>query len=233
MGEVLGAEWGELAGLPMEEGLKIMSEYAAQLEDKVPDDDGGNDAKPVDARALAREFKRASLAPAAAEFIGNRDSAKAQASESIKNQGLEWGLYSTYVEQVMAKATPEQQTDPNAWHEAWWYVWGVAKRKDAMKPADVKDDDDSASPPRNEPAVIHHSVLAGDMNADGGSRSVPPMEDKKYKIDNEVESNTRDKFVQYLGVNISDMEWQMLKDVNTREEYEALQEQLKAKKGGK
>ena len=236
MADTMGPEWGALAGYPMEEGAKILAQYAKEAEDKLTaqsgdeDDDDLAPSKPDNTLDFVKNLKRDSLAPAAAEFVSKRELARSQARDAISAKGKEWNDYATYVEQYMATADPTQQTNATAWHETWWWVKSLADRQ-AEEADATADKDDDPTPPRTESdEIVESRVVQGSMNADRSTRQpVRDMDSKKYRITDPQEQHTKDNFDRLLGVKMSDEEWYKLQNenVNTLEDYEALQEDLK------
>lgn len=231
---VTGPEWGPLAGLPYEEALRLTIQYAAELEKKVEgrgnsrvsDDDSDDEDVEFDARELAKGFHSQTVAPAANEFVGKRESAKATARQYIRQQGYDWNVYSDYVEQAMAKTTADQQIDPNAWVEAWWYVWGLDKRQQelAAKQNPKSDEEETTSPPRSETRVEQ-----GSMNSDRPSQRNSRPTQPKWDIP-EDERKTKAAFERVLGIRMPDEEWYRLQneEINTYDDYMALQDQIAA-----
>lgn len=239
--DVLGPEWGALAGLPAEEGLKIVSEYAGKIESLRA---GGNVEPPAEGdepstapAALLHELAVRQRQPVASEFVGNRESAIQRAKLHITQQNQDWDRLHPYVVQAMAKATPQLQTDPNAWVEAWWYVWGLEKRAEQNKPAEEAPDEDSVSedpwdalsgdeeeaaepiPPRPRQTVSRSPVNTQPQ------RTAPA--NKGSKITDPGTRRVKGQFENLLGRNISDREWQELDaNVNTSEDYARLQKSL-------
>lgn len=258
--DVLGPEWGQLAGLPAKEALTLVSEYAANLEDKVSgaggnrgeadedgDEDGNGKPKGEDVRAaLMQKLGKQQREPLATEYISNREAAIEQARNYIINKGHDWDRLSGYVKQAMAKAPATQQTDPKAWVLAWQHVWGMERwareEEEAQAAAEedeyedegyedaevdpwesmTRDESDPEVPPRPS-----RQVRRSPVNTRGGRRP-PPSRDRKPRINDPVERRTKRQFESFLGRGISDEEWIALDegDVNTAEEYEALQRKL-------
>lgn len=231
----LGNEWGALAGRDPEEVARQLAAYATELEGriesrKVGDDDDDGDDAPDPALDVAKKLHGRTMQPVATEFIGQRESAKSKARQYLKGQGFDWDLYADYVDQAMANTSPDQQINPNAWAEAWWYIWGTAKRAEELQRRAQPDDQD-LPPARSEPARRETTVERGNMNADRdtgrGTRTAP----RQWDIPDE-ERATKRKFERHLGIKMSDEEWVRLQSeedpINTYEAYQAVQEKLTA-----
>lgn len=231
----LGNEWGALAGLDPEVAARRLAAYAKELEDRIEQrttgaaDDEDEDANPNTDLDTARNLHGRSVQPVATEFVGQREAAKSKARQNIRGQGFEWEQYGDYVEQAMANATPDQQTNANAWTEAWWYVWGTAKRAEELARRAQPEDErpaQPATPPRSETRV-EQGAMTADRSNGRGSRTAP----RQWDIP-EDERATKRKFERHLGIKMSDEEWVRLQSeedpIQTAEQYDALQERLTA-----
>ena len=234
-GNVLGPEWGALAGMPAEEGLKIMAKYATDLESKIEgsaprrdDDDDDEPATPAaprdpgtDGATRARTMHNRSVEPAATQFVGKREAARMQARKAIEAKGLSWDDFASEVETAMSTTDAAMQINPAAWTEAWWYCWGVAQRQTL--------ESGTNTPPRSE-THTDVRVHAGDMNADRGRRT--PGRDDRPRIEDPEERKTKGKFERYLGIDISDEEWIRLQneDVKTYEDYQRMQDDIASRR---
>jgi len=237
--ELLGDEWGTLAGLPAEEALKVVAAYATELEEKgdaSSDDTPRATPKADDVLDRVKQMKQQSMAPAATEFVGRRETARAKARKAVVDQGHDWDAFSVYIEEAMQNATAEQQVEPAAWYEAFKFVWGQSAWQHAQTPADAPNDDEPAAntPPRNEGArhVVEVGV-PGSMNVGKGDRRVD-VDSTKFKITDPEEMNVKRNFERMLGKKIPDEEWGALQheEINTLDDYEDLQKRVE-KKGGK
>lgn len=252
--DVLGPEWGNLAGYSAEEALKYVSQYAADLEDQLGRD-GGDDSPSApsqsggegegsspddseegpDALDKARQMNQASKAPLGAEFVGQREAARRQARNQIEQVGYDWDSISDQVETVMSNVPAQQQTNPDAWVEAFVYVWGrtdVQRRVQQAQSGDGGEQGGQAtpSPPRSEPSegLETTDVRSGPMTADRGKRGTVSDRESRPEIDDPIERNTKQNFEKILGRRISDEEWVRLRDesVNTMDDYNRLQDEL-------
>lgn len=224
MADVLGSEWGPLAGMPAEEGLKILSKYANDLESRLErDDDVETPDEGEQGLTLAKNLKRTSVQPAATEFVSKRAGAIAQARQALRSKGKSWDEYGDYVEQIMAGVDANQQLNAKAWEEAWWYCWGVNERNRAEKPESHPRSD------ADDEYEVETRGVSGNMNTDRSRRSVPRDEGSKYKIEDPEERRTKGKFEKYLGIKMSDEEWIRLQDENikTYDDYKELQDSMK------
>lgn len=246
--EVLGPEWGNLAGLPAKQALEYVSQYAADLEDQVaaakPKDDGRggesgeeNDDEPSGDKPsgldIARQMNRQSKQPLGAEFVGRRESARTQARRQIEQLGYDWLEVSDAVETVMANVPAEQQVNKDAWVEAFLYVHGradAARRAQRLQQGEPVDDEPvDQSPPR----TVQDRVIASPANADRGSRRTPDDRGQKARIEDPVERRTKGQFEKVLGRDISDEEWIALSqeaEIVTYEDYQRLQDELESRK---
>lgn len=238
MTEVLGPEYGPLAGRTPEEALKITLKYASKLEDEA---DAGavdldvDDTPPEKKSALdfVKDLKTIQTQPMTTEsFVGKREAAKATARhEIIEVNGEDWDSFSPYIETVMSNATAEQQQSAPVWKEAFWLVWGQAERvrRIAETPPDPVDDTDQDpdAHPRTEPRR-EESVQASPANAARGNPRARVEDTSRNKIEDPIERNTKSKFARVLGVEMSDAEWLALQneEINTLEDYQALQKRL-------
>lgn len=244
----LGSEWGSLAGLPRDEALKILAEYAADLEDQVdaktgaggnsgdtPDDED----EEVDGRRVAKMLKSKQTEPLANEFVGRREAAKSKAAQQIRAANQDWNRLEDYVVQVMSNATPDLQTQPEAWVEAWWYVWGLEQRTQALnagqEPPPEEDDgedeyivddeyDEPEEPDTPIPPRPEQNVRAGNMNSDRSTRQ-PRRKNNENRINDPTERRTKRHFEQYLGRKIPDKQWLEMREANTLEDYERITNQ--------
>ena len=241
MTDVLGPEYGPLAGRTAEEALKITLQYASDLEDKADSPEGvdNDDPEPVKKGSLdfVKALKNAQTAPLATEtFVGRREAAKATARREImEDDGENWDSFASYIETIMANATADQQQNSLVWKEAFWLVWGQAAR--VQRVAESKDEpvdgdqDGSPTPPRAEPRR-EEVIKASPANVERGTPRARGQDTSKNRIDDPIERNTKAKFARQLGVEMSDEEWIALQEeeINTLEDYQALQKRLN--KGG-
>lgn len=231
--EVLGPEWGSLAGLPAEEALKYVAQYAADLEaDKERSSQSGGEPgdEPEDSGSpkvpnslnIARDLNRQSKAPLQAEFVGKRDSARRQARRHIEGLGYDWNDVEDVVEDAMSQVDADQQTNPQAWVAAFVYAYGqadVARRVNGQS-----DGGDDPTPPRPE----YDDVRVRDMSGGDRGNRVPVDDSSRNKITDPVEQNTKRQFEKVLGKRIPDAEWIALQDpdmIKTEEDWKEFQAQ--------
>ena len=236
-GNVLGPEWGNLAGLPAEAALKYVAKHAADLEGKLEkankNQRGGenldDDPPPPNSLEIAKSLKQQSVAPLGAEFVGKRENARRQARTEVEKLGYVWGEVEGVVEQAMSGTTAEQQTNPQAWVAAFVYAYGQADLAKRMtKPAS-----DPNSPPRSE--YDDSVVLEGSMNAGRGGTNILGTQGRP-RIEDPVEQRTKRGFEKILGYKIPDEEWIALQDpdrIKTQEDWNEFQEQQKARGGAR
>lgn len=224
--EVLGPQWGNLAGLPAEQALKYVAQHAADLEGKLEKANqaprGGEDDVVVpNSLDIARNLKQQSVAPLGAEFVGKRESARRTARLEVEKLGYNWGEAESIVEQAMSGTTAEQQTNPQAWVAAFVYAYGqadLAKRMSAP-----------ASPPRSE--YDEDVVIEGSMNGGRGGSNILGIQGRP-KIEDPTEQRTKRSFEKVLGYRIPDEEWIALQDpdrIKTLEDWDEYQAGVKAR----
>lgn len=230
MPEVLGAEYGALAGRTPEEALKLTMQYATGLEDKLgynEEDDKKPDEPKPDTLTIVRGMNAASKEPITTEFVGNREAAKSAARLELMNNDPSFAQYESYIENVMSKMDAKAQTDPKNWVEAYWYIWGQAQRI-AQQNADKESDEARQDTP---PVAVSTETVTHDsrVNAARGTPRGRPNVSDQFKIDDPDERRTKQQFERILGKRMSDEEWHRLQhdDIRTLEEYEDLQEDLK------
>lgn len=239
-GKVLGAEWGNLAGLPAEEALKYVAQHAADLEGKLEKankpqrggemDDNDGDMVVPNSLDVAAALNRQSKAPLGAEFVGRREAARRQARNEVEKLGYSWNEVESTVENAMSGTTAEQQTNPQAWVAAFVYAYGqndLSKRMSGIPQNGASE----TSPPRDE--YDEDVIVTRGMNAGKGRGSVMDMQGRP-KIDDPVERNTKRGFEKVLGYKIPDDEWIALQDpdqIKTQEDWEEFKELQKAKGG--
>lgn len=243
--KVLGPEWGNLAGLPAEKALEYVAQYAADLESKAnkpaprggendSDDDDDGKRKVPNSLDIARSLNQQSKAPLGAEFVGRRENARRQARSQVEALGYKWNDVEGTVEDAMAGATPEQQTNPQAWVAAFVYAFGQAdimqRASNVQNGRSVEDDD--GSPPRSE--YVDDEVVVRDMGADRGNRFPVNQNRNKNKIEDPTERRTKQQFEKVLGYRIPDDEWIALSDpdmIKTQEDWDEYQ--ASRKQGGR
>lgn len=231
MPDVLGPEWGALAGRTQEEALKLTMNYATELEEKLALNDEGKPKDPPkdepvpNGLQVAKTMNQASKAPLSTEFIGRREAAKAGARQQLKDEEVSFSDYEAYIEQVMSNMSAEQQTDPANWVEAYWFIWGKAQR--VAHTAEPQGDGTTTPPGTGHVETIIHEPSAN--AARGNPRGRAQVVDK-FNIDDPVERETKRQFERILGKKMSNEEWIRLQDpeenINTIEAYNALQEEL-------
>lgn len=241
-GKVLGPEWGALAGLPAEEALKYVAEYAADLEGKVnkqapsggeDDDDDGKPAKVPNSLDVARALNQRSKAPLGAEFVGKRENARRQARSQVEALGYNWSEVEDMVENAMSGTEAEHQTNPQAWVAAFVYAYGQADivKRSAKKPDDQDDGGDSTTPPRAE--FDDDVVVVRGMNADRGNRFPVDQNRNRNRIEDPTERRTKQQFERVLGSKISDEEWIALSDPDMIKTEDDWNEYQASRKGGR
>ena len=223
MPDVLGPEWGPLAGRTTEEALKLTTNYATSLEEKLGLNEEEEKPEEQDSLQIAKGMNVKSKAPIGAEYVGNREAAKAAARQELKDNDPSFNDYESYIETVMANMSADQQTDKTNWIEAYWYIWGQAQRIQKNKPVEETID----APPGSEHVeeIIHEPSVNVARSTPRGRQNV----NDQYRIDDPVERRTKQKFDQLLGKKMSDEEWHRLQheDIKTIEDYNELQEDLK------
>ncbi len=229
MPEVLGPEYGPLAGRTPEEALKLTMNYATDLEKKLGYEDG--DDPPVEKPGtleVVKQMNAASKAPIATEFVGNRAAAKANARAQLADQDPTFDTYDAYIESAMSKMSAEQQVEPANWVEAYWFVWGHAQRiaKQNENKDDINEQGDKDVHPGSKHVedVIHDSRGNAARGTPRGRQNVAD----RFELD-PADRATKKQFERILGKRISDEEWYRLDndDINTLEDYEDLQADLK------
>ena len=224
MPDVLGPEWGPLAGRTAEEALKLTTDYATSLEGKLGLNDE-EEEKPdeQDSLQIAKGMNVKSKAPIGAEYVGNREAAKAAARQELKDNDPSFSDYESWIETVMSNMSADQQTDKTNWVEAYWYIWGQAQRMQKNKPVE----DDTTTPPGSEHVeeTIHEPSVNVARSTPRGRQNVSDQ----YRIEDPVERRTKQKFDQLLGKKMSDEEWYRLQteDIKTLDDYKELQADLK------
>ncbi len=231
MPEVLGPEYGALAGRTPEEALKLTMNYATGLEDKLGYNE--DDKKPKveepkpDTMTVVRGMNAASKEPITTEFVGNREAAKAAARAELASNTPSFTDYEAHIETVMSKMKAEDQTNARNWVEAYWYIWGQAQRLALQNDAQVDDDAAATSPPVSvsTETVTHDSRVNAARGTPRGRQNVSDQ----FKIDDPEERRTKQQFERILGKRMSDEEWHRLQhdDIRTQEEYDDLQAELK------
>jgi hypothetical protein len=235
--EVLGQEWGNLAGLPAEQALKYVAQHAADLEGKLEkagkaprggENDG--DDTPPNSLDIARSLKSQSVAPLGAEFVGKREAARRQARSEVERLGYVWGDVESIVEQAMSGTTADQQTEPKAWIAAFVYAYGQSDLTRRMSNPNGGQGNPN-SPPRSE--YDDDVVVEGSMNSGRGGSNILGIQGRP-KIDDPTEQRTKRGFEKVLGYRIPDEEWIALQDpdkIKTQEDWELFQDSQKPRGG--
>ena len=234
MPEVLGPEYGALAGRTPEEALKLTMSYATDLENKLGYDAEGDPPKkeePTDTLAVVRGMNAKTKEPITTEFVGNRSAAKAAARLEIGQEAdPSFDSYDAWIEQVMSNMSADQQTDSKNWVEAYWFVWGQAQRLAKQNAEKEPGEDTSDTPPvTQQETVIHDSRVNAARGTPRGRNNVADQ----FVIEDADERRTKMQFERILGKKMSNEEWHRLQhdDIRTLEEYEDLQEDLKQRSG--
>ena len=232
MPDVLGPEYGALAGRTPEEALKLTMNYATDLENKLgysEDDDKKEDK--TDTLTIVRGMNLKTKEPITTEFIGNRSAAKASARIELINQDPSFDSYDAYIEQVMSNMSVEQQTTSTAWVEAYWYIWGQAQRLAQQNPTKEPEADATDTLPGS--VTTEEVVHASSANAARGTPRGRQNVADQFKIEDADERRTKQQFERVIGKRISEEEWYHLQhdDIKTMDEYEDLQESLKQRAG--
>ena len=232
MPDVLGPEYGALAGRTPEEALKLTMNYATELENKLglEEETPPEPVKVPNALVVAKEMNTKSKEPITTEFIGNRQAAKAAARMQLRDEDVSFDTYDAYIEQVMSNMSAEQQTDAVNWVEAYWFIWGKAERVAKQKdPEPTTDGDPTPTDELHTEEVVHTSTTSRG-NPRGRNTQV-----EQFKIEDPDELRTKQQFERILGKKMSNAEWVALQDesqnINTVEKYNELQESLKQRTG--
>lgn len=256
MADVLGPEWGQLAGMPAEAALELVAQMYESDPDRQDSAGGNDDNEPqeeptnVDREQLMKDLARRQRKPIGDEFVGRRDVAKSQARQHLVSKGKDWDRYESAVMTIMSRANPEQQANAKAWVEAWWYVWGLEQR--SLEEKEVTDDNDTDEGEEEYEDDLQAAGSEWDdfLEDDEDDATIPPREEqvvrrtgppkrtrqtpreaRKPKIKDPKERQVKSNFERFLGRSISDEEWIALDDVSTHEDYKKLQGRLERKGG--
>jgi len=236
MSNVLGPEWGALAGLEATTALEMITrrsyEQEQELEQLRPADPPASGGEPpvparqTDIMEVVRTMNAATKAPLQAEFVGQRNVAKAQARAKIIEHGENWDAIDVDIESAMVQATPEQLVDAASWYNAFWLVWGVKQRDERL--ASINTPAEPNALPHSQSTQQVTRVSAGSMNSHHGQRTPTDTRTPKYSVDNPEERQVRGQFERLIGERIDDEEWVRLSsnEIRTQDDWNRLQKEL-------